>query len=158
MYQIEVKRYLIEHYFPPERGWDVCVDIDAMEKGKGQKNVEAKLGVASESLEWFESNGVTVGAHPEYGRVDIAATHRDRGLFLIEVEGSSSKQKEQAMYSALGQTLLLMHEENEMIQYGIAVPNEDQWKNQTDKIPQRVRDLLNLKVYLVGSDGVAVTR
>jgi hypothetical protein len=40
MYQLEVKRWLVFHRFPIEDGWEVTVDIDAMERGdKGQQPI-----------------------------------------------------------------------------------------------------------------------
>ena len=32
MNQLEVKRWLMEHRFPPSEGWYLTVDIDAMER------------------------------------------------------------------------------------------------------------------------------
>ena len=38
IYQLEVKRWLVHHRFPAEGGWEVNVDVDAMERGdKGQQ-------------------------------------------------------------------------------------------------------------------------
>jgi len=34
MYQLEVKRWLVFYKFPAEEGWNVTIDIDAMERGK----------------------------------------------------------------------------------------------------------------------------
>jgi hypothetical protein len=46
MYQIEVKRYLVEHHFHPKDGWSVTVDLDAMEMGKGGKHPQGKRELA----------------------------------------------------------------------------------------------------------------
>lgn len=35
MYQLEVKRWLVEYLFPPNDGWKVLVDVDAMERATG---------------------------------------------------------------------------------------------------------------------------
>lgn len=75
MYQIEVKRYLIEKRFPPGEGWTITVDVDAMEKGKGNQNPQKKRDIAMRQLEWMEKEGVTIAPHPVYGRVDIVAEH-----------------------------------------------------------------------------------
>ena len=42
MYQLEVKRYLIELMFNPSDGWKVIVDIDAMERAKGPQRKDGK--------------------------------------------------------------------------------------------------------------------
>ena len=154
MYQIEVKRHLIEKKFPPHEGWKITTDIDAMEKGKGNQNPPEKREMAKRQIEWFENNGVNIASHPVYGRADIVAEHPTKGTFIIEVEGRTSRQKEQSLYSALGQTILLMHEKNHRLTFGIAVPDENEWINQIEKIPNRVCSLLNLKLYLVSKMGV----
>jgi len=100
MYQIEVKRYLIEKRFPPEEGWTITVDVDAMEKGEGNQNPQKKREIAMRQLEWMKKEGVTIAPHPKYGRADIVAEHPKHGLFLVEVEGDTKRQKEQSMVSA----------------------------------------------------------
>ena len=42
MYQLEVKRYLIELMFNSSDGWKVSVDIDAMELAKGLQQKDGK--------------------------------------------------------------------------------------------------------------------
>jgi len=44
---------------------------------------------------------------------------------VIEVEGDSSRQKEQAMYSALGQIVLSMGDSSSEVAYALAVPDEE---------------------------------
>lgn len=85
MYQLEVKRWLVEHDFHPNLGWEVWVDINAMERAKGGVHPADKAGKALVAL------GVTTGAHPEFGRADIVAEHAEKGLFIIEAEGDSSR-------------------------------------------------------------------
>jgi hypothetical protein len=72
---------------------------------------------------WLRDHGVKVGEHREFGRRDIVARHPERGTVLVEVEGKSSKQKEQGLYSALGQTVLQMTEFKPNESYAIAVPD-----------------------------------
>lgn len=153
MYQLEVKYLLVKHLFPPSDGWDVVVDIDAMERAKGGQHNPDKKAKVTEAESRLIELGAVIGAHHKYGRVDVAATHPEKGSFLIEVEGQSSKQKEQAMYSAIGQTILMMDKPNSSI-YGVAVPDLPEWERQVKKIPNRVKNILNLKVYLVSVDGV----
>jgi hypothetical protein len=38
--------------------------------------------------------------------------------------------------------------------YGLAVPNSPEWRIQTDKIPDHVKKVLSLTVYLVSDSGV----
>jgi len=154
MYQLETKYYLIKHQFSPSEGWEITVDVDAMELAKGPQHKpdkKPKVEVAEKSLNEL---GVSFGAHEKYGRVDVAAYHSRYRLYLIEVEGKSSKQKEQAMYSALGQALLMMDKPLENTYYGIAVPDEKAWERQVQKVPDRVKQILNLKCFLVGKNGV----
>ena len=158
MYQIEVKRHLIERRFPPSEGWQITTDIDAMEEGKGNQNPPEKRDIAKRQMEWMEKQGVTIGSHPDYGRVDIVAEHLKYGRFLLEVEGDSSRQKDQAMYSALGQAIIMMKEQQQGITYGLAVPDEMAWINQIEKIPEHVCNLLNLRIYLVSEDRVRELR
>jgi hypothetical protein len=42
MFQLEVKRHLIESMFNPSDGWRVIVDIDAMELAKGFQQKDGK--------------------------------------------------------------------------------------------------------------------
>jgi hypothetical protein len=76
------------------------------------------------------------------------------GTFVIEVEGDSSRQKEQAMYSALGQIVLSMTDASPDVRYGLAVPDADAWAVQLRKVPLRVRELLRLQLLLVSKGGV----
>ena len=152
MYQLEVKQWLVAHRFPPSEGWLVCVDIDAMERAKGGQHKPGKAERARVAEDALLSMGVTIGAHPKFGRADIVAEHSKKGLFVVEVEGNSSWQKEQAVYSALGQLVLQM----QGIQHGfaLAVPDEPSWEMQLLKIPQHARRTLGLTCLLVSEQGV----
>ncbi len=173
MYQLEVKQQLIHHLFHPNDGWEVFVAVDAMEVAKGgqhpadkKKKVEAvekklkELGVEINEHKKAEAAlrklKVKISAHKQNKRVDIAAIHPEREIHLIEVEGQSSKQPEQAMYSVLGQTILLMNSANteKGVTYGLAFPDQAKWELQVQKIPERVKKLLKLKCFLVSSKGV----
>ena len=72
---------------------------------------------------------------------------------VIEVEGESSLQKEQAVYSAFGQIVLLMRPDTN-VRYGIAVPDTPSWEGQMAKIPAHIRDMLSLTLWLVGKTSV----
>lgn len=154
MYQLEVKRYLVENMFHPRDGWNVLVDIDAMERAKGDQQKPDKKERVEIAEQAIVDAGVSIGAHPVYGRVDVVATHPELGTYLIEVEGKSSKQKEQAMYSALGQTILLMDKPEINITYVLAVPDQKDWEFQINKIPIRVKNMLNMECFLVSKIGV----
>ena len=154
MYQLEVKRYLIELMFNPSDGWRVTVDIDAMERAKGSQQKDGKKQRVVDAEKRLNELGVEIGVHPEYGRADVVASHPKKGTLLIEVEGKSSKQKEQAIYSALGQIVLLMSEDNSKVFYGLAVPDQPEWERQLKKVPRRVKELLSLRCILVSEGNV----
>lgn len=152
MYQLEVKRWLVEHRFHPKDGWRVQVDVDAMERANGGTHRPDKAERAKVAEAALVAIGALVGGHPEHGRVDIVAEHPLHGCCLVEVEGLSSKQKEQAVYSALGQLLLLMGEGEHG--FVIAVPDQPAWERQLVKIPVHVKKLLRLSCLLVSPEGV----
>jgi hypothetical protein len=152
MYQVEVKRWLVSHHFPPSEGWNVRVDIDAMERGNGGQHKPEKAGLASAAEGALLSMGASIGAHPEFGRADIVAEHPTKGLFIVEVEGESSRQKEQAVYSALGQLVLQMH--GKVRHFVLAVPDDPTWERQLKKIPPHARKTLGLSCLLVSEHGV----
>ena len=153
MYQLEVKYNLVRHQFPPSEGWEVTVDIDAMERAKGPQHKADKKQKVAKAESSLIKLGATIGSHAIHGRVDVSASHPIKGNYLIEVEGKSSKQKEQAMYSAIGQTVLMM-ETNNNNKYALAVPDTPEWEKQIKKIPERVKRLLSLKCFMVSTDGV----
>jgi hypothetical protein len=152
MYQLEVKRWLIAYRFPPSNGWTVQVDIDAMERAKGGMHKPDKAERAQVAESALIAMGVKIGAHSHYGRADIVAVHPALGTYIVEVEGNSSRQKEQALYSALGQLVLQMHGDNE--RYVLAVPDESSWEMQLNKIPAHARQILRLTCALVSEAAV----
>lgn len=154
MYQLEVKRWLVAYRFPVPEGWDVTIDIDSMERGAAGQHPPDKRAIAEDCETWLRQQGVKIVTHPLYGRADLVAKKEGLGTFVIEVEGNSSRQKEQAMYSALGQIVLSMHNPSPQITYGLAVPDEPSWETQLKKIPHRIRDLLRVGVFLVSPQGV----
>lgn len=154
MYQLEVKRWLVFHKFPTEDGWDVSVDIDAMERGEEGQHPPDKKSIAAECELWLRSQGVGIESHCLYGRADLVAYKQGFGTFVVEVEGDSSRQNEQAMYSALGQILVSMHSPLPDITYVVAVPDSRKWARQLMKVPARVRRLLRLELWLVSEKGV----
>jgi hypothetical protein len=154
MYQLEVKRYLIELMFNPSDGWNVIVHIDPMERAKGPQHKDDKKRRVVDAEKRLNELGVGIGVHPKYGRTDVVASHPKKGTFLIEVERKSSEQKEQAIYSALGQIVLLMNEDNSKVFYGLAVPDQPEWERQLKKVPRRVKELLSLRCILVSEGNV----
>lgn len=152
MYQLEVKRWLIAHRFHPNAGWKVYVDVDATERAKGGQHKPDKAKRARAAEDALVSMGATIGAHAEFGRADIVAEHPKDGLFIVEVEGASSRQKEQAVYSALGQLVLQMHGRKHG--FVLAVPDEASWEKQLRKIPPHARETLGLSCVLVSERGV----
>ena len=151
MFQIEVKRWLVNYRFPPSGGWRVTVDIDSMERANGGTHAEGKAERAREAEKALIELGARIGKHPVFGRADVVAEHQEHGLWLVEVEGQSSKQKEQAMYSALGQLVLQMN--GDPFHAAVAVPNEPAWEKQLIKVPHHARRVLGLTCILVSSDG-----
>ena len=154
MYQLEVKRWLVFHKFPVADGWDVTIDIDSMERdAKGQHSPDKRL-IARECETWLRAQGIKIVAHPLYGRADLVATKEGVGTLVVEVEGDSSRQREQAVYSALGQVVLSMGDPSSEITYGLAVPDSEHWERQMKKVPARIRELLSLELWLVSAAGV----
>lgn len=154
MYQIEVKAALVEHCFHPGKGWSVTVDLDSMERAKGGQHPPDKKERAAKAELALRALGVTIGAHSRFGRADMVAIHPEYGTIVLEVEGDSSRQREQAMYSALGQAMLVMHSFDAGVVYGIAVPDRDDWLRQVSKIPAAVAERLCLQVFAVGVESV----
>jgi len=151
MYQLEVKRWLVQFRFPPSAGWQVTVDIDSMERANGGKHTEGKAERAQEAETALRSLGARIGAHPKFGRADVVAEHADHGLWLVEVEGQSSRQREQAVYSAIGQLVLQI--QGNQFHLAVAVPDEPAWERQLAKVPKHARTLLGLTCLLVSSTG-----
>ena len=150
LYQLEVKLGLARFPFQKAAGWRITMHIDPMEKGKGGKHPRGKVRRANEGLRQLRALGVTIGAHKLFGPVDVVAEHRERGTRLVEVEGESARQREQALYSSLGQLLLSMKNWSDDIAYGIAVPDTREWWRQLEKIPLELTKRLRLWRYSVG--------
>ena len=152
MYQLEVKRWLVTYRFPPSEGWIVHCDIDAMERANGGQHKPDKAERARIAEASLREMGVKIGPHPLFGRADIVAEHPSHGLFVVEVEGDSSRQKEQALYSALGQLVLQM--DGSLHAFMLAVPDEPAWERQFLKISPYARSLLKMTCVLVSANGV----
>ena len=132
MYQPEVKYQFIRDKFWG-KAWEVLVDIDASERGDAGGNKDSRrlrkakwkktkrrleeIGIKftndhrqkSDLREELIAKGLEIPARP-----DIVAFRKRRGkkpdLWIIEVEGQSSRQPEQKVYSAIGQILLALFE------------------------------------------------
>ena len=154
MYQLEVKAQLVTSRFHATQGWRVTVHVDPMERAQGGTHPEDKRAIAERCLAIINEADASIGAHPVYGRVDIVAERDGEPCYFIEVEGQSSRQREQAVYSALGQLVVAMNVPREARRYGLAVPDDPEWVAQVSKFPQRILDLLNIEVFLVSKDGV----
>ncbi len=150
LYQLEVKLGLARFPFQSAAGWRVTVHVDPMEIGRGGRHSRGKVKRASEALRQLRSLGVTVGTHKLFGPVDVVAEHPEQGTRLVEVEGESGRQREQALYSSLGQLLLSMKIWGDDIAYGIAVPDTREWWRQLQKIPLELTNRLRLWRYSVG--------
>ena len=66
MYQLEVKRWLVAHRFPPVEGWRVTVDIDAMERGAIEQHPPDKRAIAADCESWLRQQGARIVAHELY--------------------------------------------------------------------------------------------
>lgn len=154
MYQLEVKRWLVAHKFLPADGWNVTIDVDSMERGVHGTQPAGKKEIAAESEKWLREQGVKIVAHPLFGRADLVAVKEGSGTFVVEVEGKSSRQKEQAMYSAIGQIVLSMKESRPDLHYAVATPDAVDWERQLMKVPETVKQILKLHLLLVSSEGV----
>lgn len=156
MYQLEVKAALIAQKFRPGDGWSVTVDVDAMERAIGGTHPDDKLSRASAAYARLEALKVVLGTkHALYNRADIVAKHDLYGTFVVEVEGSSARQREQAMYAAIGQLLVAMRHDSTSVSYAIAVPEEPEWRRQIEKLPLQVLAKLKLRVFLVNAESVS---
>ena len=153
MYQLEVKRWLVQHRYNPADGWSVTVDIDAMERDADGAHAPGKREIAAECERWLRENGAKIVAHELFGRADLVVAKAGCDTVVIEVEADSARQREQALYSALGQLLLSMGQEGDY-KYALAVPDSHEWEKQVKKVPRRVRSLLRLDLLLVSERGV----
>ena len=153
MYEIEVKRYLVEHRFPPSRGWNVVIHLDAMEYAKGGQQPPDKSERARRAMEWLKAAGVRIGTDPEFGRADLVVRKPGSSTTVVEVKGDAARQKEQALYAAFGQAVLTMRE-GASVRYGLALPDDPSWERQVRKIPAHICSMLSLTLWLVGKAGV----
>src|SRR5438876_8905446 len=156
-YQLEVKRGLARFPFQAAAGWRLTMHVDPMERGLGGRHPRGKVKRAKEALRQLRRLGVIIGTHNLFGPVDVVAQHPQKGTRLIEVEGESGRQREQALYSSLGQLLLSMKIWTDYVGYGIAVPDTREWVRQVRKIPTELTKRLNLSRYLVGLNSNSVT-
>lgn len=154
MFQIEVKAKLVEVRFPPSEGWRVTVDIDPMERARGGTHPAGKRQIAADCLTQLRNAGAKVGPHPVWGRVDVVAEKPGEPIYFVEVEADTKRQREQALYSALGQLLLVMKLPPTVARYCLAAPDTEQWRAQFAKVPDRVVELLGLEFFLVSREGV----
>jgi hypothetical protein len=152
MYQLEVKRWLVDYRFSPREGWKVQVDIDAMERARGGQHKPDKAARVEAAEDALIKLGALIGPHPTHGRADIVAEHPKFGTYIVEVEGSSSRQREQAIYSAIGQLVLQMN--GGKYHFLLAVPNDLSWKKQLEKIPSHAKAKLDLACLMVSEGGV----
>ena len=124
--------------------------VDPMERGVGGKHSRGKAKRASEALRQLRRLGVVIETHKLFGPVDVVAEHEHGATRLIEVEGESGRQREQALYSSLGQLLLSMKIWSDDVAYGVAVPDTREWWRQLQKIPLELTKRLRLWRYSVG--------
>src|SRR5437667_11008387 len=85
LYQLEVKLGLARGAFPPGSGWQLTMHIDPMERGIGGKHPSGKVRRVNTALRELRELGVAIGAHKQFGRVDVVAEHEQGALRLIEV-------------------------------------------------------------------------
>jgi hypothetical protein len=154
-FQLEVKLHLAKVWFSSAEGWVTTVHVDPMELG-GEGHAASKRERTGAALNELRALGVSIGIHDLHGRVDIVADHQEHGRRLIEVEADSSRQREQALYSSLGQIVLSMRAWGSGMRHGIAVPDRREWRKQLAKIPQQVRQRLSLDLYMVRPGGVTL--
>src|SRR2546422_2499013 len=100
LYQLEVKLGLARFPFQKAAGWRITMHIDPMEGGRGGKHSRGKVRRANEAMRQLRSRGVVIGMHKLFGPVDVVAEHPEKGTRLVEVEGESARQREQALYSS----------------------------------------------------------
>lgn len=152
MHQLEVKRWLVHHCFPPHAGWRVCVHVDAMERAHGGAHPEGKAERVQLAEIELAALGVTIGLHPKFAPADIVAEHTEFGTVIAEVEGNTGKQKGQALYSALGQLVMQMRGDGQ--RFLLAFPDQPEWLKQANRVTEYARTKLDLSCVLVSANGV----
>lgn len=153
MDQIEVKQKLAELRFPPAGGWRLSVHLDGMERCSGENHPVRRREAANRCIGWFDTNGVMIRGDEQLGKADFVARHDNGDFYLIEVEGDSSRQPDQAMYSALGQLLIRRYLAPDA-RIGIAVPDSEKWRRQLGRLPAKLLEDLGLHLFFVGEDSV----
>ena len=153
MYEAEVKSLLVKNCFNPSENWEVNIHLDPMELCRGGTHPQGKREACSRALEHLKDLGVNIGVDRMY-KVDVSAKHPDQGLFLIEVKGESSEQKEVGLYSALGQLITKAGEPPWNATLGLAFPNTIEWERQIKKLPIWLIEHISLRIYLVSEDKV----
>jgi hypothetical protein len=71
---------------------------------------------------------------------------------LVEVEGESGRQREQALYSSLAPLLLSMKFWNDQVTYGLGVPDTRGWWDQLQKVPLGITNPTTARRYSVWSN------
>jgi len=83
--------------------------------------------------------------------IDIKAYHNNNGTqYIIEAKGDTkggSAARHIDFHTCVGQILTRMTRKSDTTYYALAFPIS--WKKYTEKIPERVRKLLKLKIMLV---------
>ena len=153
LYELEVKRYLVEYLFPPADGWEVTIDVDPMEKDPGGRHSADKKERACRATNWLKEAGVRFSAHPDFGRADLVAVGPSGQTVVLEVKGKAALQEGTAVQQALGQLAQRMRADRDA-RYGIAVPDTPSWDCQLRKFPRHVCDRLSVTLWLVGKTQV----
>jgi len=163
MYQAAVKLRLLNYLFNLHPDLEATVDIDGMElRGKERKQQIGQIcKTRLQNLSQTKQLQINK-THPSYKnskkRPDIFALSKHSNLtYIIECEGAGSQQMNVKMYSALSQIIINMKNSmNPNDIYGIAVPNKQAYTNQLRKIPQHIRQLLNIHFFLIERSGVKI--
>lgn len=153
MYKLEIKAVLISAKFLPANGWDVCVNIDGSERGLRDPKKLARVEPAERII---RSAKVRVGRHSVFGAKDIVAEHPQLGTVVLKAIGISSRQPEQELYSALGQLILSMDQQNGTVTYVVAAPDESEWVEWMMRVPRPLRQALHLELWAVSDGGFRV--
>lgn len=107
MRKIEAKAALVSNVFPKSAGWRLTVNIDSSERSQGDVPAAQREGASNAESQLVEL-GAKIGSHPRFGPKDIVAEHDVLGTLVIKVLGDSSRLDSEALYSAMGQLILLM--------------------------------------------------
>ncbi len=136
----------------PADGWAVVVNFDVQERGKGNRPSLEKQATYAAVQDALLSDGATIGRDRDYATADLVARHaRKRELWIVEVEGHSTGQPGDKVYSAVGQLLTRMRA-GSGAKYGLAVHAE--LRTTALKIPTQVRKLLDITIFVVAADRI----